>query len=332
MHRLHPIKQNSRPCFLRLLVLACVVVLAGCAQTFDLQSHRGGRGLMPENTLAAFRHALEMGVTTLELDIAITADGIPVISHEPALNPVLTRDAQGRWIKEPGPLIKSLTLVQVQSFDVGRADPGTAYGRQFQQQQASDGERIPTLASLFKLVKDLGASDVRFDIETKIFPNKPGDTLGPEAFVNTLLPVIRDAGMAKRVMLQSFDWRTLQLVQKLEPGMETVYLTVQTPNGDNLRDGSWTAGLLLKDHASVAHMVKASGGTTWAPLHNNLDAAAVKAAQQLGLKVIPWTVNEAADLDRLISWGVDGIISDYPDRLRDAMRRAGMPLPRGTQR
>ena len=129
MHRLHPIKQNSRPCFLRLLVLACVVVLAGCAQTFDLQSHRGGRGLMPENTLAAFRHALEMGVTTLELDIAITADGVPVISHEPALNPVLTRDAQGRWIKEPGPLIKSLTLVQVQSFDVGRADPGTEIGR-----------------------------------------------------------------------------------------------------------------------------------------------------------------------------------------------------------
>jgi len=284
---------------------------------------------MPENTLAAFERAIQIGVTTLELDIAITADGVPVISHDPALNPALTRDLQGIWLKGPGPLIKSMTLEQLQAYDVGRANPGTDYGRGFPQQQPRDGQRIPTLAALFKLVKDLGANDVRFDMETKVFPGQPNDTLSPEAFVNTLLPVIREAGMSKRVMVQSFDWRTLQLIQKLEPGMETVYLTIQSRDFNTLRDGTWTAGMLLKDHASVAHMVKASGGPIWSPNYNNLDAAAVRSAHQLGLKVIPWTVNDAADMDRLITWGVDGIISDYPDRLREAMGRAGLPLPRG---
>jgi glycerophosphoryl diester phosphodiesterase len=311
------------------LLTAGLMSLSAPIQAFDLQGHRGGRGLMPENTLAAFQNAVEMGVTTLELDIAITADNIPVISHEPALNPDLTRDTQGRWIRGRGPLIKSLTLEQLQGFDVGRIDPDSAYARQFPRQQARDGQHVPTLASLFKLTNALGAGTVRFDIETKIFPNRPGDTLGPDAFVNILLAVIREAGMDQRVMIQSFDWRTLQLIRKLAPSMETVYLTIESRNVNNVRDSAWTGGMAWRDHASTAHMVKASGGTIWSPNFGDIDAGAVKSAQQLVVKVIPWTVNEPADMDRLIGWGVDGIISDYPDRLRDAMRRAALPLPVG---
>ena len=317
---------------LRLFLILATLAVAGCAQTFDLQGHRGARGLMPENTLAAFEHALQIGVSTLELDIAITADGTPVISHDPALTPAITRDASGQWIKNRGPLIKSLTLAELHRFDVGRSDPQSAYGRQFPRQQPRDGQRIPTLASLFQLVNELGADRVRFDIETKIFPNAPDETLAPEAFVDRLLPVIRQFGMTRRVMIQSFDWRTLRLVQQLEPTIETVYLSAQTPNADTLRDGSWTAGMLRADHASVAHMVKASGGRTWAPLFTNVDEAAIKTAHTIGIKVVPWTVNESTDMDRLIAWGVDGIISDYPDRVREAMARAGLPLPTPVKR
>ena len=129
--------------------ILCAAAVA--AHGFDLQGHRGTRGLMPENTLAAFERALEIGVTTLELDIAITADGVPVISHDPALNPALTRDRSGQWLKATGPLIRSLTLEQLQAYDIGRVDPASAYGRQFPLQQARDGERVPTLAALFKL-------------------------------------------------------------------------------------------------------------------------------------------------------------------------------------
>ena len=308
------------------LLLAALAASAPL-QAFDLQGHRGTRGLAPENTLAAFERALEIGVTTLEMDAAITADGIVVISHDPALNPAITRDAQGRWLQARGPLIKSTTLAELQTFDVGRIDPSSAYGRQFPAQRARDGERLPTLAAVFARVKELGADSVRFDIETKVFPTRPEETLAPEAFVRTLLAVIREAGMTGRVIIQSFDWRTLQIVQKLEPGMETMYLTIRSRDFDTLNGGTWTAGLLLGDFPSVAHMVNSAGGTIWAPAFQNLTAADLKSAQQLGLKIVPWTVNETADADRLIAWGVDGIISDYPDRVREVMQRRGLPLP-----
>lgn len=308
-------------------ILLVAFILSPLGHAFDLQGHRGTRGLEPENTLAAFERALEIGVTTLEMDAAITADGVVVVSHDPALNPAITRDAQGRWLPTRGPLIKSMTLAELKRFDVGRTDPSSAYGRQFPAQRARDGERVPALAAVFARIKELGADDVRFDIETKVFPTRPEETLAPEDFVRTLLAVIREAGMTSRVMIQSFDWRTLQIVQRLEPSMETMYLTVRSRNYDTLEDGTWTSGLQLDDFPSVAHMVKSAGGTVWAPAYQNLTAAAVKSAQQLGLKVIPWTVNEVADVDRLIGWGIDGIISDYPDRVREVMQRRGVPLP-----
>jgi glycerophosphoryl diester phosphodiesterase len=315
-----------RPPIRRWLLLA-TLLFTTAAHAFDLQGHRGARGLEPENTLAAFERALAIGVTTLEMDAAITADGVVVVSHDPALNPALTRDAKGDWLKSRGPLIKSMTFAELQSYDVGRIDPSSAYGRQFPAQQARDGQRLPKLAAVFARVKDLGADTVRFDIETKVFPTRPDDTLAPEPFVRALLGVIRDAGMTRRVMIQSFDWRTLKLVQQLEPGMETMYLTVRGRNFDNLDGGTWTGGLLLRDFASVGHMVKAAGGTIWAPAFADLSAEAVKGAQQLGLKVIPWTVNQPADAERLIDWGVDGLISDYPDRMREVLQRRGIAMP-----
>ncbi|MGZ5248984.1 MAG: glycerophosphodiester phosphodiesterase [Caldimonas sp.] len=317
---------------LRVVLISLLgLVLAAPAWAFDLQAHRGGRGLRPENTLASFENALRLGVTTLELDIAITADGVAVISHEPALFPGTARDAEGKWLKEPGPLIRSLTLAELQRYDVGRLNPDHPYGKPFPGQQAQDGQRIPTLASLFALARRLGASDVQFDIETKVFPNRPNDTLPPEAFVTTLLGVIREAGMTDRVMIQSFDWRTLALVQRLQPGMRTVFLTVQSRGSNNVEDPAWTAGRLARDYPSLAHMVKAAGGTIWSPNFNSIDEAAVRRAHELGLQIIPWTVNEPADMNRLIDWGVDGLISDYPDRLRAVMRGRGLAVPPGVK-
>ena len=315
-------------------LLLTVGLQAVAAPAFDLQAHRGGRGLLPESTLAAFENAIRMGVVTLESDIAITVDGVAVLSHNPALNPEITRDAKGQWLPATGPLIRTLTLAQLQDYDVGRIDPASRYARSFPNQQPRDGQRIPTLAALFKLVTDLGANEIQFDLETKIFPNEPGATLAPQPFVETLLRVIREHGMVNRVMIQSFDWRTLELLHKMHPGMRTVYLTAELPNYNTVRDGSWTAGHLLKDHGnSIPRLVKASAGdatgVTWSPAYNQLQAAQVKEAQALGLKVIPWTVNEKAMMGQLLDWGVDGIITDYPDRLREVMAARGLPLPRG---
>lgn len=313
---------------LPVLALALLATLADPALAFDLQAHRGGRGLRPENTLPAFEHALALGVDTLELDIGVTADGAVVISHDPYLNPLITRDADGRWLEgSKGPLLKSLTLAQLQAYELGRIQPGSAYASTFSTQQPVDGIRMPTLAALFDRVRTLGADRVRFNIETKIDPNRPQDTVDAEVMTRALLRVVDTAGMHARVTIQSFDWRTLQLVQRLAPAIPTAYLTIQSANNDNVRDGAWTAGWKLAEHGSVPRLVKAAGGTLWSPNAGALTEPLVREAQALGLVVLPWTVNDPAAMERILDWGVDGLITDYPDRLRVVLRQRGIALP-----
>lgn len=315
--------------FLRVLAgLAAALLLATSAAAFDLQGHRGARGLAPENTLAAFRTALAVGVTTLELDLGVTKDGVLVVAHDPRLNPSFTRGGEGRWIEPPGAALNTLTLEETQRFDIGRLQPGTRYAQTFPEQQPSDGERIVALDTLFDQVERWGAKQVRFNLETKLTPTEPDLTPDPETFARLVVEAIRRHGLETRVTVQSFDWRTLLAVRALAPQIETVALTVQSPNFDNLADGRWTAGLKLADHAgSVPRLVQASGARTWSPNQNNLTEAAIKEARALGLKVVPWTVNDAEVIDRMIGWGVDGLISDYPDRVRAALQRRGLPLP-----
>lgn len=308
-------------------ILFGLLMLSFTAHAFDSQGHRGARGLAPENTLAAFDQAMAIGVTTLELDVGLTSDGVPVISHDPYLAQDMVRDAKGEWLGTQSPLIRQRSLAELQSFDVGRVREGSTTAKNFPGQQSRDGEKVPTLAALFARVKAVGADQIRFNIETKLTPTKPDETATPQEFVKATLAVIQDAGMADRVTIQSFDWRTLKLVQEQAPAIPTVYLTVKSRNNDSAADPAWTAGLRLSDYPSVAHMVKAAGGAVWSPNFASINEAAVKAAQAIGVKVVPWTVNEPADMRRLISWGVDGIISDYPDRLRTAMQSAGMSLP-----
>ena len=286
----------------------------------DLQGHRGARGLLPENTLPAFARALEIGVTTLELDCGLTQDGVVVVSHDPALSPDLTRDAHGRWLDATGPAIWHLAYHELLRFDVGRLKPGSAYAQRFPRQQGVDGTRIPRLTDVFALVQRSGNDGVRFNIETKISPLRPDQTAAPDVFVHALLQVIRQAGMERRVSIQSFDWRTLQIVQKEAPAIPTVYLTAERTSPHNIQAepaaSPWTAGYRASRFGgSIPRMVQGAGGAVWSPYHGELTRKALEEAHALGLKVVPWTVNAETDMRRLIEWGVDGLISDYPDVL-----------------
>ena len=300
---------------------AIALFFAACAaQALDLQGHRGARGLAPENTLPSFERALALGVTTLELDIAITSDGVLVISHDPLLNPDLTRDAAGRFLDERGPAIHSMTWAQLQTYDVGRLKPGTEYARQFPDQNPVDGTRIPRLSDLFELVKRSGDDRVRFAIETKLTPDQPDETPAPEPFARAVVEEIRKAGMAARSQILSFDWRTLQVVQKIAPEIATVYLSIQR-RMDNIAAGRsegsrWTAGFQFRDHGSVPRMIKAAGGSTWSVYFNDLTPELAKEAQSLGLKVLVWTVNDPAAMERMLGYGIDGLITDRPDLAR----------------
>lgn len=311
-----------------LLILIFLLIPGGVAAAFDLQGHRGARGLAPENTMAAFATAISLGVTTLELDLGVSRDGVLVVSHDPRLNPNLTRDARGRWIDAPGPALNSLSVAELKSYDVGRLKFGTRYALGFPQQQPRDGERIPTLDEVFEQCAAWGANDIRFNIETKLTPTEPELSPVPEVFARLVVDTVRRHRMAARTTVQSFDWRTLREVQRLAPEIAIVALTARQSWLDNLSDGRWTAGLRLADHDySMPRQVKALGAVAWSPFHGDIDETAVREAQALGLRVIPWTVNDPARIDQLLDWKVDGLISDHPERVRFALERRRWPLP-----
>ena len=306
--------------------------------SFDLQGHRGARGLRPENTLAGFAFTLELGVTTLELDCAVTADGVVVVSHDPVLNPDHTRDEQGRFLHSAGPPIATLTWQQLQRYDVGRLRPGTSYAAQFPDQQPVDGERIPRLADVFALARSRGDAAVRFNIETKLSPDQPGLAVPPEPFAQAVVDAVRSAGVESRTTIQSFDWRTLMVVRRIAPAIATVALTDQQPGEDTVEVGRpgpspWLGGLDVDDFGgSVPTVVHASGARVWSPHYRDIDPRLVAEAHALGLTVVPWTVNEPAEMQRVLALGVDGMISDRPDLLRSLLEARGVRLPRARVR
>ena len=321
---------------LLLFTLSLPAGLRAAGAPFDLQAHRGGRGLWPENTLVSFAGALSLGVGTLELDCAVTKDGVVVISHDPLLNPDITRDEKGQFLTTHGPAFFTLRYEDLLRYDVGRIKPGSAYAAGLPDQKPQDGLHIPRLKDVFALVNKSGNTEVRFNIETKITPNKPEETLAPEPFAEAVVRVIREAKMEKRAVIQSFDWRTLAVVRRIAPQIETAALTTQRPSGGNVQVGQpgpspSLGGLDVDDFGgSVPKVVKAIGARYWSPNFNDVAAAQVKEAQALGLLVVPWTINERADMEKFMAWGVDGIITDRPDRLREVLASKGVALPKAT--
>lgn len=298
--------------------LACAIWAASTAiaGAFDLQAHRGGRGLTPESTLAGFRNAIALGVTTIETDLAVTRDDVLVLSHEPRLNPDLVRGPDGKWIEGPGPTIHSLTLAELETYDIGRLNPATRYGRQFPMQTPSDGERFPTLAGLYAMA----GPDVRFNIETKVDPTRPDETVDPVRFTRLVVDAIRAAKTERRTTIQSFDWRTLIEAHRIAPEIATACLTIEsnsmnTVRGPNGQPSPWLGGLdLAAAGGSIVALARQAGCSVWSPFWRNVTAANVAEAHALGLKVVPWTVNAPADMAMLIDLKVDGLITDYPDR------------------
>lgn len=282
--------------------------------------------MAPENTLAGFKVAQDLGVTTLETDLAVTRDGIVVISHDPVLNPALTRGPDGQWLTAAGPAIRSLSLDELKRYDIGRVNPASKYAQQFPEQKPADGQRFPTLAEFFAQA----APEVRFNIEIKTDPAKPDLTPDPAAFAALAVDGIRKAKAEARSTLQSFDWRGLIEARKLAPEIATGCLTIESNNFDTVQRGSgrpspWLGGLDLAAHGgSVPRLAQAAGCATWSPFWRNVTAENVKEAHGLGLKVVPWTVNAPAEMGQLIELGVDGLITDYPDRGAQILSAKGL--------
>jgi glycerophosphoryl diester phosphodiesterase len=210
----------------------------------QIYGHRGARGLMPEQTLPAYVAVLRLGVDYVDMDVGMTKDGVLVITHDLTLNPDLTRDENGRWITDRIP-IKSLTLRELQKYDVGRLKPGTKYGSYFPYQRPVDHTPIPTLREVVRLVKKIAGDKVGFQIEIKTDPTQPELTASPKEFAQALHQLIAEEGIANRTEVQAFDWRCLIDLSRLSGTIKTAYLsdhTTEMMNDTEKRDlDCWSA-------------------------------------------------------------------------------------------
>jgi glycerophosphoryl diester phosphodiesterase len=310
---------------------------------FDLQAHRGGLGLVTESTLDAFANALELGVTTLELDVQITEDQYAVVTHDRQVSAAKCRDTRPAIAGDPeypyvGDYVRNLTLAQVRTLACDKPLP------QFPEQRVVASARMPLLTDVFALVKCYDADKVRLNIETKVEAGAPEQTAPREQFVQVVARQVREARLLDRVTIQSFDWGALMRMREVEPRLPLVALT----NGDFLQVAQpgaspWLGGIDIDDFGGSLVAAAASfGAAAISPVHGNpqngkvgdpdyrpyTTPALVAEAHDSGLAVIPWTVDDPATMASLMDAGVDGLITDYPNRLRDVMAERGLELPK----
>ncbi len=337
--------------FLAVAVVCATLVVPASANAplpqkghFDLQAHRGGIGLTTESTLTGFAKAIELGVTTLELDAQVTEDAMVVVSHDRQVNAAKCQDTAPAFPGDPefpyvGKFITNLTLAQVKTLNCG-------YQRlpDFPSQQVVSGPMIE-LRDVFDLVKRYKAKGLVLNIETKVEAGAPQETAPRALFVRRVWEEIRDAGMSRQVTIQSFDWGALKAMHTLAPSLPLVALT----NRDFLQVGQpgaspWLGGIDVDDFGGdyVAAAASIDGVTALSPVQGfpqngtisdpafvpYPDRKMIDDAHRRGLEVIPWTIDDPATMDYFIDLGVDGIITDYPDRLRQVMAENGLRLPK----
>jgi len=288
---------------------------------FDLQGHRGARGLAPENSLPAFRKALDLGVTTLELDVVISKDGTVVVSHEPWMSATICRTPDGKPISEDAETEHN--LYEMSAEDVARYDCGTREHPRFPEQTLQT-TRKPLLREVIEMAETVadstGRPPVLYNVETKIRPEWEGTfTPGPEPFARAVVEVLQETGVASRSTVQSFDPRTLEVVHQLDTSARIALLISERFDrglNENLamlsfQPDIYSPAYALVDADLMADIERFNETSDGPPL-----------------QVVPWTVNEKADMHRLIDRGVDGLITDYPDRALEVVRnRTDVTLP-----
>ena len=282
--------------------------------------HRGAAGLAPENTISAFKKALDLGVDGLEMDVLLSLDGEVVVHHDFSLKPEITRTKSGEWLDENSRrTIKNLTLLELKTYDVGRLKPFTAYSRRYPGQNPADGERIPTLREVIHLLISRFDSKTELWIEIKTSPEKPELTPPPEQVVDATVKVLSGEGMMNRSRILSFDWRALVYCRKIYPDIPVIFLSYSGLNLDNIKTGQagpspWTAGIDVDDYnGSIPLAIHHAGGKSWGPHFKSLRSEDVMEAHRLGIRVYVWTPDEKSDMERVRRMHVDGIITNRPD-------------------
>lgn len=305
-------------------------------------AHRGGAGLWPENTMAAFCRAIEAGTDGIELDVHLTKDGELVVHHDESLKPAIARGADGAWLVRPTPLLKALTYDELRAYDVGRLRPGAGYAARYPEQTGFDGERVPPLADVYRLVKETAKPRFRLYVELKTALLDLTQSADPVALADAAVALTREHGLEETVTFVSFDWRALRRAKELAPQILNAFTTlpffqidpedasaardVPGSEDDLIRQASaagapWAAGYDWRGQKGATFAERmlraiASGPADgWFSWHGDVTAETAALARELGLAVSCWTVDEEPEMRRLAGLGVEAILTDRPDRL-----------------
>ena len=280
-----------------------------------IYGHRGARGVLPENTLDSFQYLFDNDIKAYETDILISKDLIPVITHDFRLSPSMTKDSEGNWLEDEDIKIIDLTYDQISKFEVGSLNKLTKYGRRFLNQKKLPNQKIPKLSQLLDLTTKNNNSNLIINLEIKSTPVQENLTPSPEMLAKIVLDEVNKSSLIDKIIYSSFDWRVLREIKNYNSEIPRAYLT---QDQRNIYDQSpWMDLTPLHNNVDLPKLIKAHGGKAWHPYHKNINEKNIKIAQSENLPVNVWTVNKEKDMLRMIDYGVDGIMTDYPVRLKE---------------
>ena len=285
-----------------------------------IYGHRGARGVLPENTLESFKYLFENNIHAYETDILISKDFIPVITHDFRLDPSYTKDINDNWIEDENIKIIDLTYDQILQFDVGTLNKLSKYGRKFINQKSLQNQKIPKLSELLKLTSDNIVEDLLINLEIKSTPIEKNLTPEPDEMVKIIIDEVSRSNLEDRIIYSSFDWRILREIKERDSKIPRAYLT-SGARGKIYDKSPWLDFTPLHNGVELPELIKALGGSAWHPNYKDVNKEIVQISHDKGLPVNVWTVNRESDMLRMIDYGVDGIMTDYPLKLKELCER-----------
>ncbi len=287
-----------------------------------IYGHRGARGDLPENTLEGFKYLFENNINAYETDILISKDFIPVITHDFRLDPSLTKDNEGNWIEDENIKIYDLTYEELLKFDVGSLNKLSIYGRRFVNQKTLENQKIPKLSELLNLSSKNISENLLINLEIKSTPDEENLTPTPEEMVKLVMQEVNKSTLQNKIIVSSFDWRTLTEMKKLYPEISRAYLTFQQQAGIKIKNtiynrSPWMSYMPFFENHELPKIIKSQGGEAWHPYHKDITKKLVDISHQENLPVNVWTVNKDYDMLKMVEYGVDGIMTDYPLKLKE---------------
>ena len=287
-----------------------------------IYGHRGARGDLPENTLDSFQYLFDHSIGAYETDILISKDFIPVITHDFKLDPSLTKDINGEWLADENIKIFDLTYEELSKYDVGALNKLSKYGRRFINQKSLPNQKIPKLTELLSLSKKSQIDNLVINLEIKSTPAQENLTPLPEKMVGLILDVVNNFELNEKIIYSSFDWRVLREIKEQSPETPRAYLTYQQQTGTKISgtiydQSPWMDFMPLKNAIELPRLIASLGGQAWHPYYRDISKKIVEISHEVNLPINVWTVNDEDDMLKMIEYGVDGIMTDYPLKLKD---------------